>query len=186
MAWLCRWKRRKQSSCSARPAEVQVRIEPQAERHAEDLFAALQAPELHEFLGSAPPASVEEVRQRILRQNRGPRNDSGDIWLNWIVLVDNDIAGITQSTITPDGTANLAYVLSPAFWGRSLGYEACRLTLLELSKMKNVKSVVADTERGNLRSAALLMRLGFKQVREIGDDVFYDGGDIQTLVRQLK
>ncbi len=147
---------------------------------------ALQALELHEFLGSTPPASVEEVRQRILRQNRGPQDDSGDIWLNWIVFVDGIVAGFTQSTITPDGTANLAYVLSPSFWGRSLGYEACRLTLIALSKMGNVKSVVADTERSNLRSAPLLTRLGFQPVRESGDDVFYQGGDIQTLVSQLK
>jgi len=165
---------------------VQVRLEPQTEQHAEGLFAALQAVEIHEFIGSAPPASVDDVRQRILRQNKGPQDGSGDIWLNWIVFVDEDIAGFTQSTITPDGTANLAYVLSPSFWGRSLGYEACRLTLIALSEMENVKSVVADTQRGNLRSAALLTRLGFQPIRETGDDVFYDGGDIQTLVRQLK
>lgn len=163
-----------------------MRLEPQAERHAEGLFAALQALELHEFLDSTPPASVDDVRQRIIRQNKGPQDESGDIWLNWIIFVDGIIAGFTQATITPGGTANLAYVLSPSFWGRSVGYEACRQTLFALSKMENVKSVVADTERNNLRSAALLTRLGFQPIRESGDDVFYNGGDLQTLVRQLK
>ncbi len=163
-----------------------VRIEPQAEHHAEGIFAALQAEEIYAFLNGGPPATVEEVHQRIARQNRGPQDGSGARWLNWVVFVDNAVAGYTQATIDADGTATLAYVLSSTFWGRSIGYEACCQTLLALNDMAGVRRVIADTERGNLRSKALLTRLGFRLIRETATDAYYDGGEIQTLVGLIK
>lgn len=163
-----------------------LRLEPQAEHHAEGLFAALQHPDIYPFLGSAPPASVDAVRQRIARQNRGPTDGSAARWLNWVILVDEVVAGYTQATIAENGVANLAYVLAPAYWGRSLAYEACRQTLIALSKTDGVKTVIADTEKANLRSAALLARLGFRPVSETGTEVFYEAGDIQAFVSTLK
>lgn len=163
-----------------------MRLEPQAEHHAEGLFAALQHPDIYPFLGSVPPASVEDLRQKIVRQNRGPQDGSAARWLNWIILVDDTIAGFTQATITGEGSATLAYVLAPAHWGRSIAYQACRQTLIALSRMDGVKTVIADTEQDNLRSSALLRRLGFQRISETGQDVFYSGGDIQTLVSTLK
>ncbi len=163
-----------------------MRIEPQAEHHAEGLFAALQHPDIYPFLGSLPPASVDAVRQRIARQNKGPQDGSKSRWLNWMIVVDETIAGYTQATIDADGTATLAYVLAPAYWGRSVAFEACRQTLLALSAMDGVKTVIADTEQGNRRSMSLLVRLGFARVSETEQDVFYSGGDIQTLVAALK
>lgn len=161
---------------------MQVRLEPQTEAHAEGLFAAMQAAEIYTFLGTEPPTSVDAVRQRIARQNKGPQDESSERWLNWLILVDGSIAGHTQATITPNGTATLAYVLTPAFWGRSVAYEACRQTLTALLNRGDVSRVIADAEVGNSRSRALLTRLGFRLIRETGGDAFYDGGPIQTLV----
>jgi RimJ/RimL family protein N-acetyltransferase len=165
---------------------MQVRLEPQTEAHAEGLFAAMQAAEIYTFLGTEPPATVDAVRQRIARQNKGPQDESGERWLNWIILVDGSIAGYTQATIKADQTATLAYVLTPAFWGRSVAYEACRQTLTALLSRGDVSRVIADAEVGNSRSRALLTRLGFRLIHETDGDAFYDGGSIQTLVAHNK
>ena len=137
-----------------------VRIEKQSPEHAVGLFAALSDERTYAFLDERPPASVEAVRDRIVRLAAGAPPGSGETWLNWTVFDGGTIVGYTQATIAEDGSADIAYVLHPDAWGRSIGYDACSLTLEELRSYPDVRRIVADTAEGNRRSRALLERLG--------------------------
>jgi RimJ/RimL family protein N-acetyltransferase len=151
-----------------------VRIEPQIAAHADGLYDALQDERIYKFLDDAPPNSVGAVRERIERLLQGPPASSGEVWMNWTVFEGAAVVGYTQATIRKDGTASLAYVLSPTVWGRSVGHAACVLTLADLRDRTSVVKVVADTEAQNDRSQALLDRLGFRRTHADGQDVFYE------------
>ncbi len=153
---------------------MHVRLEPQAEHHAAGLFKALQPREIYQFLDGEPPVSVEAVQQRIVRQNNGPQDGSRTRWLNWVVFVDNTVAGYTQATVDADGTANLAYVFSPLFWGKSVAYQACHLTIAELGESGLAHRLIADTEINNIRSRRLLIRLGFELITETKTDALFE------------
>jgi len=150
-----------------------VRIEIQSEAHAQGLFDALGDARIYEFLDEEAPKSVMAVRDRIRRLGAGAPVSGGETWLNWTVFEGDVVVGYTQATIENDGTASLAYVLSPSVWGRSIAYAACVLTLAEIRLRHSVVEFVADTEADNLRSQALLERLGFRQSHQDGNDVFY-------------
>ncbi len=150
-----------------------IHIEPQAVEHAAGLFAALQDPRIYEHLDDGPPLSVEAVADRIGRLLQGAPKDCGETWLNWTVFEGDNVVGYTQATVYDDGTASLAYVLSPQAWGRSIAYAAANLTIDLLKAMPSVERIVADTEPGNTRSKALLRRLGFAFTHECDGDVFY-------------
>jgi RimJ/RimL family protein N-acetyltransferase len=152
---------------------MNVRIELQMPAHADGLFTALQDERIYTFLDDEPPVSVEALKARIGRLLAGATDGSGEKWLNWTVFERDQVVGYTQSTIHPDGTASLAYVLSPSVWGRSIGYSASLLTLEKLNAMPEVTNIVADTETGNERSKALLARLGFSFSHEKDGEVFY-------------
>lgn len=150
-----------------------VRIELQALAHAEGLYEALQDERIYTFLDELPPKSVEAVRERTKRLLAGAPVESGETWLNWTVYEDDIVVGYTQATISRDGTANLAFVLSPSVWGRSIAHTACLLTLAELNEQSSVVELIADTNIENERSQALLERLGFHRTHIDGPDVFY-------------
>lgn len=152
---------------------VAVRIEPQSAAHADGLFEAIRDERIYEFLDDAPPKSVKAVRERIERLLAGAPETSGEIWMNWTVFDGENVVGFTQATILADGTASLAYVLSPSVWGRSVAHAACLLTIADIKDHTAVVRFVADTEVDNKRSQALLGRLGFRQSHTDGPDVFY-------------
>lgn len=150
-----------------------VKIEAQIAAHADGLYDALRDERIYKFLDEAPPKSVEAVRERIERLLLGAPASSGEIWMNWTVTEADTVVGYTQATIQKDGTASLAYVLSPRVWGRSVAYAACVLTLADIKDRTSVVEIVADTEAHNTRSQALLERLGFRRTHAEGQDVFY-------------
>lgn len=151
----------------------EVRLEPQTPDHAEGLFAVLADPRVHSFLDSDPPPDVEAVRDRILRLMTGGPPDGSETWLNWTVFQGDRIAGTTQATIQPPGTAILAYILSPEVWGTGIARRAAELTMRELKECHAVSRLVADTETGNLASQGLLRKLGFSETHRAGNDIHY-------------
>ena len=150
-----------------------VRIEPQAPYHADGLYAALQDRRIYSFLDQEPPTAVKVLRERIERLSMGAPADTGQTWLHWTVFEADVVVGYTQATIDSGGIASLAYVLTPRVWGRSVAHVACALTIAELEALPGVVDIVADTEEGNVRSQALLRRLGFQRSHQAGSDIFY-------------
>ncbi len=150
-----------------------IRIEPQKIAHAEGLYLALQDRRIYEFLDDKAPDSIQAVRQRIEWLLVGAPASSGEVWMNWTVFENTIVLGYTQATIRDDGTASLAYALSPSVWGRSVAHTACKLTLAEIETLTSIAKIIADTEVRNMRSQALLERLGFQRTHEDEQDVYY-------------
>ncbi len=150
-----------------------TRIERQRPDHSEGLFAALRDPRIYKFLDDAPPKSLDEVRNRVIRLMAGGPPDGSELWLNWSVFVGDTIFGFTQATIEQEGRASIAYVLSPSVWGTGVAQRAAELTFDVLARSHGIKSLMADTEVGNLHSQALLDRLGFHEQRRDAVEIFY-------------
>jgi RimJ/RimL family protein N-acetyltransferase len=137
-----------------------LRLEPQVEAHAAEMFRVLSDPAIYEY-ENAPPESQEWLRARFARLESRQSGDGSELWLNWVVrLPDGDLAGYVQATVRP-GEAAIAYELASAFWGRGLGQQAVRAMIAELAQGYEVRNLCAVLKRTNLRSRRMLDRLGF-------------------------
>ncbi|KAL4995498.1 hypothetical protein BDV10DRAFT_174627 [Aspergillus recurvatus] len=56
----------------------------------------------------------------------------------------------------------LRYGIEPEFWGQSMAREAAEAVIQWAIDERGVKRFIAETERGNSRSATVLQKLGFK------------------------
>jgi RimJ/RimL family protein N-acetyltransferase len=138
-----------------------LRLEPQVEAHAEEMFRVLSDPAIYEH-ENAPPRSLEWLRARFARLESRQSPDGAELWLNWVVRLPGDeLAGYVQATVRPGGEAAIAYELASAYWGRGLGQQAVRAMIGELAQGYGVTRLCAVLKRTNLRSRRMLDRLGF-------------------------
>ena len=140
---------------------VVLTLEPQAERHAAEMFAVLSDPAIYEY-ENEPPASLEALRQRYaaLESRRSP--DGREQWLNWVIrLPTGEPIGYVQATVYPDRRAAIAYELGSAWWGRGLARRAVEAMVAELSAQHDARRLTAVLKQRNGRSLRLLERLGF-------------------------
>jgi RimJ/RimL family protein N-acetyltransferase len=80
-----------------------------------------------------------------------------------------------QATVRADGSAAVAYVLSPGAWGRGYATEALTGLGAWLERAWGVTTLDATVDRRNRRSIALLERHGFAAAgRATGDDLRYE------------
>lgn len=136
-------------------------LEPQVEAHAEQMFEVLRDPALHTFEGQ-PPASQDWLRERFARLESRHSPDGSEVWLNWVLRRPGQgLIGYVQATLTAPGPAAIAYVLHSASWGQGLASEAVRRMILELQEAYGAPPLFAVLKTANLRSSALLQRLGF-------------------------
>lgn len=155
---------------------TRVRIETLAPGHAGTMFQLLADPEIYRYLDEDPPSSVEALEQRyeVLVNPASPPD--GEVWLNWVVVVDSPenstVVGTVQATVAliepsdPEGSgagrrAEIAYVFAPRYWGRGLARRAVELMLLELAERHGVANATATIDARNARSLALVRGLGF-------------------------
>lgn len=144
-----------------------VNLEPLTVAHAEEMFAALSDPAIYAWLMDGPPVSLAALRERYRRLESRCSADGSQQWLNWVIrrTEDGQCIGYVQATIYPEQSADIGFVLAPQFWGLGLGREAAAAMLSCLFASYAVTSVFATVDRSNLRSQALLERLGFRQIR---------------------
>lgn len=140
-----------------------LRLEPQVQAHAPEMFALLYDPAIHEH-ENAPPSSLTWLSQRFAWLEARQSTDGQERWLNWVIrlLPSDELAGYVQATIYPDGRAAIAYELASIFWGRGLAQAAVAAMLAELAESYQVQRLTATLKRTNLRSLRLLQRLGFQ------------------------
>ena len=139
-----------------------VTLEPQVAGHAAQMFAVLSDARIYEF-ENEPPASEEWLRERFrkLESRRSP--DGKEEWLNWVLkLRDGSLAGYVQATVRGDASADVAYVLSSAHWGRGIASRAVGAMMDELSLRHGTRVFFAVFKTANGRSRRLLERLGFE------------------------
>jgi ribosomal-protein-alanine N-acetyltransferase len=160
-----------------------VQLEALTAAHAAELFPVLSAPAIYDYIADRPPASEAALAERYRRLESRASPDGSQQWLNWAIRRSEDrlCIGFVQATIHREATADFAFVLGPPFWGLGLAREASAAALSQLFTKFKVTSVFATVDRRNLRSSALLRRLGFKLVAsasyphgtaEASDDVF--------------
>jgi len=133
-------------------ATTTLTLEPQTVAHAEEMFAVLNDPAIYEY-ENAPPQSLAWLRDRFskLESRRSP--DGKEQWLNWVIrLPTSELIGYVQATVRRDGSAAIAYVLSSAYWGRSLAYQAVQAMISELVEHYKVRRLFAVFKSRNLRS----------------------------------
>ncbi len=142
-----------------------LRLEPLVVAHADEMFAPLSAAAIYDYMPGEPPASPDALRKRYEMLAKGRSPDARDQWLNWIVrLKSGQCAGFVQATIYPRRTGDFAYVLAPEFWGRGIGFEACRAALSYIERDLRVIALFATVDPANLRSIRLLSRLNFSEI----------------------
>lgn len=152
------------ASCDLSPLRVE---------DADELFPLLQDDRIYEYLDQPAPDSLENLRDRHAFMLDPGSSPPGELWLNWLVNVgeDRSSAGTVQATVDVESnTAEIAYVLSPTFWGLGIASAAVRLMLVELAEKHGVQTFVASIDPRNARSLALATRLGFVATARPQDD----------------
>ncbi len=154
-------------------------LEPLRADHLPVLFAGLSDPALYRCLADRPPASPDELSDRVGGSGRSP--DGADLWCSWMVRQNHDdaYAGTVQATVEQAGqessTGLIGIMIFPPFWRRGIATEAvsCLLDCLFERYRCAVAAALVDTR--NAASLALFARLGFGTVRLILDADFFDG-----------
>lgn len=141
-----------------------LRLEPQRESHAAELFAILSDPRLYEFIPQDPPQTLAVLAARFQRLETRISPSGDEIWLNWVVRSKSEkkCLGRVQATIRQDGSALIAYEIGTAFWGQGYAVEACGRVIQALFADYQADQIVADVDTRNLASIRLLERLGFQ------------------------
>lgn len=154
-----------------------LRLEPLQPRHAAELFALLQHPDIYRYIPQEPPTSLAALTQRYQALSRRLAPAGDQVWLNWAVQITATSAyiGHVEATVMEDQTAYLAYELGTAFWGRGYATEACTRIIQLLFDDYSVTAISAEVDTRNTASIGLLERLGFVRSGYRADADFFKG-----------
>jgi RimJ/RimL family protein N-acetyltransferase len=144
-----------------------VNLEPQVAAHAAELYAVIRDPALYRYIDTKEPASEAALAERLARLEGRMSPDGSEHWLNWIVRdASGVLVGYVQATVTPGGSAEIAYVLGRQHWRRGHAFAACSAMLAELAEGYGVTRITATLDPENAASRALLEKLGLAQIGE--------------------
>ncbi|MBP6110084.1 MAG: GNAT family N-acetyltransferase [Rhodocyclaceae bacterium] len=138
-----------------------LRLEPQTNFHADEMFVVLSDPAIYEY-ENTPPESLAWLRNLFVRLESRRSADGDEAWLNWVIRLPNHaLIGYVQATVYADGRAAIAYILNSAHWGRGLARRSVQAMITELATHHQAQYFSAVLKRENFRSSGLLKRLGF-------------------------
>lgn len=141
---------------------VRFTMEERRVAHASELFEVLRDPRLYAFLDEVPPASVQELAEKLARSEHRRSPDGKEHWLNWVVRVESGaIAGYVQTTVAENKETNVAYVFSPLYKGQGIATAAVRRMLEIVVEDHQPTMLFIVAEADNLPSLRLAERLGF-------------------------
>ena len=139
-----------------------ITLEEQFASHAAELYTVISDSSLYEFIDNKEPASEAALRERLTKLESRRTPDGTEHWLNWSVRNPaGDLVGYVQATVTPDHSAEIAYVLGRAHWRKGYASAACAAMIEELRSSYGVKRLTATLDPANRASLALLRKLGF-------------------------
>ena len=87
---------------------------------------------------------------------------------SWVICLGGDVVGSVFLGVRDDGTAELAYLLAPAVWGRGIAIEASRGAIAHAFGILGVTQVVARADPRNQRSIRVMQKLGMTRQRRWG------------------
>jgi [ribosomal protein S5]-alanine N-acetyltransferase len=138
-------------------------LEPLTVADADTMFGVLSDPQIYRHLDYGPPPSVEHLRHVYAKLEPRQSPDGSQRWLNWVVYRRGAGAmGYVQATVSPTGTAWVAYVLASQYWGRGYACMATRAMIEHLADAYGTTQYLATVEADNRRSIRLLERLSFR------------------------
>ena len=145
---------------------ARLRLEPLRASHAALLFPMLADPRIYTYVPDEARVTVAMLAARFGELARGAPPEANECWLNWVLRRRDDGAavGTLQATIEPGGRAWIGYLLASAAWGQGFATEACAWLVAELAQRHRVRDVLASVDARNLRSIAVLERVGFARV----------------------
>jgi len=136
-------------------------LEPLTKEHAKVLQAALSDPRIYQFIPQEPSVSLERLSERYARLETRSSEDGAEAWLNWAIQYPSAYLGLIEASVQLEfGTASIAYLLSPAYWGQGFALESVKALLNHLER-QGVVEVSAWVDTRNAASMKLLERLGF-------------------------
>lgn len=157
----------------------EIAYTPMRDTDIDELATALLRRQVYKYIGGLP--TRDAFSQGLVNALKGPPAESlGEVWINYVARMTKtgELIGRVEATIH-DGIAEVAFLYSPAFWGR--GYALQGLTWLHdyLLRYPDVSTLWGTTHPQNTRSAALLQRAKYANVasRELPALFSYDDGD---------
>jgi RimJ/RimL family protein N-acetyltransferase len=159
---------------------TRLHYEPLKASHLDELSPVLRSAEVYAHIeDSVPP--LDEFKLSLIRAIAGPGSNSSDqTWLNYLVrdAHTSEMLGRLEATVH-DSIAEVAFLFSPAHWGKGYAHEALVWLHTEVSQCSNISGFWATTVPANLRCQALLLRSGYRQVPEASTPLFsYEPGDL--------
>jgi [ribosomal protein S5]-alanine N-acetyltransferase len=139
-----------------------IRLRGLREEDLDGLFRLFSDPQVMRYWSRGPMSDRREALDYAKKILDGFSNRNV---LNWIAAdpeTDDFIGTCTLYEINPEhARAGLGYALMPSYWGKGLASEAATLAISYGFFELGLHRIEADTEPNNIRSNALLDKLGF-------------------------
>ncbi|HEY2602207.1 MAG TPA: GNAT family N-acetyltransferase [Thermoleophilaceae bacterium] len=144
-------------------------LEPLRVEHAAEMVDVLADPSTYEYIGGEPPSEAE-LAARYLRQTGGRSPDGRQVWLNWVARrrEDGDAIGTVQATVSEDGSAELAWVISTSAQGNGYATEGTSAVIAWL-RDQGITAFVAHIHPEHSASVRVARRLGFERKNCVKD-----------------
>lgn len=142
---------------------------------AEAMFALDSNPNVHQYLGNKPIASIEESREHIKNiQIQYIQNGIGRFAV--ILKATNEFigwAGLKFITEPINGYLNfydIGYRFIEDHWGKGYGYEAAKAWLDYGFNQLNIQKICAYADIENKGSIKILKKIGLQAISEFDDE----------------
>jgi ribosomal-protein-alanine N-acetyltransferase len=144
-----------------------LRLEPTAPHHADDLFRLHQYPEVAEWHGGV--WTPEHAQAKADEWAAGWRGGGVHKWLAYDRVSDELVGRGGASRMYVDGAdrVEIGWTIRPELWGRGYATEIGRAAVALAFDELDAAEIVAFTEVLNLRSRAVMERLGMSYSREV-------------------
>ena len=155
-----------------------LQIEQMKLQHAEGLYQALKDPKVARYIGGPDLVSVEDAQKRIEFVTNPINAPAGQQWLNFVIMLQEQIIGRLEATITGN-KAEIAYLVGPKWWGNGYGLEGTKW-LVDYLQTFHVSEFWATVHPENTYSIKLLHNLGFEETKNFDSNYLQslDEGDL--------
>ena len=135
----------------------------------DDALAYRDDPEIARFLPHIPQPFTRADAEAFVARNI---DEPWDTLPTFAIVLAGRVVGTVNFELE-GRSAMLGYTLARAHWGQGLATEAARGALAWLFAERDVGSVWASTDRGNVRSQRVLDKLGFLREDDVDHEVRY-------------
>jgi RimJ/RimL family protein N-acetyltransferase len=142
-------------------------LEPIDARHARDLLELFQDPAVAEWHGDW---TAEQVEQEVVKIARAWRTDGVHKWMAYDRVTGERVGrggGLARVRIDGRERLEVAWALHRKFYGLGYATEIGRAGLAFAFDELGADEVISFTEARNVRSRAVMQRLGFRYARDI-------------------